>query len=102
MYRYSSPQIAAIGIEVRVLQRREVVVVKEPVSRGYEVVKGTIFAWQGAHAALRCSVVNCLILMILGFWGGSSFGAAFISRLCSSEGPWHVSQLMPGSAQTVR
>jgi len=30
-----------------------------------------------------------------------AFGVAFSILLCSAEGPWQVSQLMPGSAHVV-
>jgi hypothetical protein len=43
-----------------------------------------------------------LVLMIFRSGSGWPLGVALAIWLCSADGPWQVSQLMPGSAQVVR
>ena len=67
-------------------------------------MRGDIFAWQGAHISFFCSCVKWVV--VISFASAATFAlpapACLAARTCSSPGPWHVSQLMPGSAQVVR
>ena len=61
------------------------------------------FAWHVLQASLRCWGVKALTLVRPSSSGGASPAAAAARnrRTCSTAEPWQVSQLMPGSAQTL-
>ena len=59
-----------------------------------------ILAWQGAQFELCCSGVKVRVTINLGSALQASSSSSQ-SLMCASAGPWQVSQLMPGSAQTV-
>ena len=95
-------QVAAVGIEIRVLQRHEIKMVKEP-------LLGLVF--EGQRACLGVAARTEVVALLLGHGLGADesetpgrgwpLGVAWAILLCSSAGPWQVSQLMPGSAQVV-
>ena len=50
-------QVAAVGIEVGILEPHQVEVIEVAVAGAKFMVTGDILAWQGAQVALRCSTV---------------------------------------------
>jgi hypothetical protein len=69
-------QIAAVGIEVRILQGGEIEVVKVAISRREGgAVTGYTFAWQMEQASFFCSGVNPFQLRILMSSGSCPLGA---------------------------
>ena len=65
-------------------------------------MNGPAFAWHAPHSELVCAGVNRLAAMISKSPGAAPGASASIAATCRSPGPWHVSQLMPGSTHSVR